>query len=132
MKDRLDLNRVLFLDRIPYHDYLKLLQVSSCHVYLTYPFVLGWSCLEAMSTGCLVVGSSTAPVQEVIQHEENGLLVDFFDVEALSKTVIDCLSRPAQYAHLRLNARKTVVNSYDLYSICLPQQMRLVEGGGAH
>jgi len=130
VKDQLDLSRVLFLDRIPYHDYLKLLQVSSCHVYLTYPFVLGWSCLEAMSAGCLVVGSSTAPVQEVIQHEENGLLVDFFDVEALSKTVIDCLSRPAQYAHLRLNARKTVVNSYDLYSICLPQQMRLVEGEG--
>jgi len=78
----------------------------------------------------LEVGDNAAPVQEVIQHEENGLLVDFFDVEALSKTVIDWLSRPAQYAHLRLNARKIVVNSYDLYSICLPQQMRLVEGEG--
>ena len=83
-----------------------------------------------MFCALLEVGDNAAPVQEVIQHEENGLLVDFFDVEALSKTVIDWLSRPAQYAHLRLNARKTVVNSYDLYSIYLPQQMRLVEGEG--
>lgn len=83
-----------------------------------------------MFCALLEVGDNTAPAQEIIRHKESGLLVDFFDVKALSNTVIDCLSQPAQYAHLRLNARKTVVNSYDLYSICLPQQMRLVEGEG--
>ena len=85
-----------------------------------------------MFCALLEVGDNGAPVQEIIRHKESGLLVDFFDVKALSNTVIDCFSKPAQYAYLRLNARKTVVNSYDLYSICLPQQMRLVEGGGAH
>ena len=82
-----------------------------------------------MSAGCLVVGSATPPVQEVIEHENNGLLVDFFDVDALADTVADCLARPAQYAHLRAAARQTVVTRYDLNTVCLPAQMRLVERG---
>lgn len=81
-----------------------------------------------MSAGCLVVGSATLLVQEVIEHEKNGLLVDFFDVPALTNTVVDCLSRPAHYAHLRANARQMVVDRYDLSSISLPQQIQLVEG----
>ena len=130
VKDRLDLSRVFSLGRIAYVEYLRLLQVSACHVYLTYPFVLGWSCIEALSTGCLVVGSATPPVQEVIEHEKNGLLVDFFDVDALADTVADCLARPAHYAHLRAAARQTVVTRYDLNTVCLPAQMRFVERGG--
>lgn len=127
VKDRLDLSRVLFPGRIPYANFLKVLQVSACHVYLTYPFVLGWSCIESMSAGCLVVGSRTAPVQEVIEHEKNGLLVDFFDAAALTDAVVDCLARPEHYAPLRAAARKTAVERYDLATICLPQQMALVE-----
>ena len=130
VKNRLDLRRVFFLGRIAYVEYLRLLQISACHVYLTYPFVLGWSCIEAMSAGCLVVGSATPPVQEVIEHESNGLLVDFFDVDTLADTVVDCLARPAHYAHLRAAARQTVVAHYDLNTICLPAQMRFVERGG--
>ena len=74
----LDLSRIHFLGKIPYDAFIKVLQVSRVHVYLTYPFVLSWSMLEAMSAGCLVVGSRTQPVEEVIQHAANGLLVDFF------------------------------------------------------
>jgi glycosyltransferase involved in cell wall biosynthesis len=78
VKADLDMSRVFFLGRIPYADYLRVLQVSACHVYLTYPFVLGWSCIEAMSAGCVLVGSATPPVMEVIEHQKNGVLVDFF------------------------------------------------------
>ena len=129
VKNRLDLSRVFSLGRIAYVEYLRLLQISACHVYLTYPFVLGWSCIEAMSAGCLVVGSATPPVQEVIEHDKNGLLVDFFDVDALADTVADCLARPVHYAHLRTAARQTVVTRYDLNTVCLPAQMRFVERG---
>ena len=122
-----DSSRVHFLGRMPYAAYLNVLQVSRCHVYLTYPFVLGWSCIEAMSASCLVVGSATAPVQEVIAHGENGLLVDFFDNHALTDTVIDALAQPSKYVHLRAAARATAVERYDLTSICLPQQMQLIE-----
>jgi glycosyltransferase involved in cell wall biosynthesis len=127
VKDRLDLGRVFFLGRLAYEHYLKVLQVSACHVYLTYPFVLGWSCIEAMSTGVLVVGSATPPVEEAIAHESNGLLVDFFDVEGLAGQVVDCLAAPARYAHLRAAARQTAIVRYDLATVCLPQQVRLIE-----
>jgi glycosyltransferase involved in cell wall biosynthesis len=126
VKDRLDANRVFFLGRIPYASYLKVLQLSRCHVYLTYPFVLGWSCIEAMSAGALVVGSRTAPVEEVVAPEKNGLLVDFFDAGALADTVTDCLARPAHYAPLRGAARQTAVERYDLATVCLPQQLNLI------
>jgi glycosyltransferase involved in cell wall biosynthesis len=71
------------------------MQVSACHVYLTYPFVLSWSCLEALSMARVVVGSRTGPVEEVITHGENGLLVDFFDPAAMAQQVVDVLADPA-------------------------------------
>ncbi|MBI2752559.1 MAG: glycosyltransferase [Betaproteobacteria bacterium] len=127
VKDRLDASRVLFLGRLPYAGYLKVLQVSACHVYLTYPFVLGWSCIEALAAGCLVVGSRTPPVEEAIEHGKNGLLVDFFDPGSLAETVADALARPERFPPLRAAARQTAVQRYDLATICLPQQVQLVE-----
>ena len=128
VKPELDLTRVHFLGRLAYADYLKALQLSSCHVYLTYPFVLGWSCIEAMSVGCVVVGSATPPVREVIEHGKNGLLTDFFDVQALAQCAIDVLAHPERYRQLRDAARQTVIKRYDLESICLPRQTALVTG----
>ena len=124
----LPIDRVHFLGRVPYRDYLRILQVSACHVYLTYPFVLSWSCLEAMSAGCVVVGSRTAPVQEIIRHGENGLLVDFFDRQALADQVVGVLAQPGRYRALTVQARQTVVERYDLRSICLPRQLQLIAG----
>jgi glycosyltransferase involved in cell wall biosynthesis len=125
---QLDLSRVHFVGRVPHSVLLNLFQVSACHVYLTYPFVLSWSLLEAMSCGAVVVGSATPPVQEVIEHGVNGLLVDFFDAVGLANAVADVLTAPSGYTHLGQAARESVQQRYDLASVCLPQQLRLVEG----
>lgn len=122
----LDLSRVHFTGRIPYADYLALLQVSAVHVYLTYPFVLSWSMLEAMAAGCLVVGSRTPPVEEVIEHGRNGLLVDFFRSDALVEAVERVLNHPDRMRVLREAARNTIRARYDLRSVCLPRQVDLI------
>jgi len=124
---QIDLSRVRFMGRIPYSDYLALLRRSSVHAYLTYPFVLSWSLLEAMSAGCLVVGSRTSPVQEVMRHGENGLLVDFFSASAIAERVDYALEHQAELQPLRSAARQTVVQRYDLRRVCLPAQLRLVD-----
>ena len=118
--------RVHFLGRVPYADYLRVLQVSACHVYLTYPFVLSWSGVEAMAAGCVVVASRTAPVEEVIEHGRNGLLFDFFDVQALAGRVCNVLADPPRFATLAAAARAGVVERYDLGTRCLPALIKLV------
>lgn len=124
----LDMKRVHFLGKVPYSFFLKILQVSRVHVYLTYPFVLSWSMLEAMSAGCLVVGSKTAPVEEMIRDGENGFLVDFFSPAELSEHVIDALAAGRNgYADIRQNARRTILEKFDLRTICLPAQLQLIE-----
>ena len=124
---QLPMDRVHFLGRLAYADYLRVLQISSCHVYLTYPFVLSWSCLEAMSAERVVVASRTGPVQEVIEHGVNGLLFDFFDTSALIKQVTSVLESPESYAKLGHQARQTVVKAYDLKTQCLPQLLDFLE-----
>jgi glycosyltransferase involved in cell wall biosynthesis len=127
VKDRVDLSRVHFVGRVPHEVLTRLMQVSAAHVYLTYPFVLSWSLMEAMSIGCLVVGSDTAPVREVIGHGRNGLLTDFFDVERLARTTADALARRDELGPLRVAARQAIVDRYDLQSKCLPTQVALLE-----
>jgi glycosyltransferase involved in cell wall biosynthesis len=127
LEGRIDFSRVSFLGKIPYAKYLALLRRSSVHVYLTYPFVLSWSLLEAMACGCLVVGSRTPPVEEVISDGENGLLVDFFSPEQLAARVDYALRRQSGLTHLRDHARKTIVERFDLKRVCLPAQLALVD-----
>ena len=124
VEGKADLSRVHFTGRIPYADYLALLRRSSVHVYLTYPFVLSWSLLEAMSAGCLVVGSRTPPVEEVVRDGENGLLTDFFSTEQLAERIDTALSMDSR--PLREAARKTLVERFDLKRVCLPAQLELV------
>jgi len=128
VRDRLDLSRIHFVGKIPYPTFVQLMQVSAVHPYLTYPFVLSWSMLEAMSCGALIIGSRTAPVQEVITDGENGRLVDFFDVAGWSAAIIDALAHPQKYRAMRAAARQMIIDRFDLKTICLPQQIALVEG----
>ena len=123
---QLPMDRVHFVGALPYQDYVRLLQVSTCHVYLTYPFVLSWSCLEAMSTGTVVLGSATAPVQEVIEHGVNGLQFDFFDVPALAEQAIAVMADRGRYAELGQRARQSVVQRFDLRERCLPELLTLL------
>ncbi|SMF95344.1 Glycosyltransferase involved in cell wall bisynthesis [Methylomagnum ishizawai] len=123
---QLDMGRVHFVGTLPHPLLLTLFQVSAAHVYLSYPYVLSWSMLEAMAAGCLVVGSRTPPVEEVIEDGMNGLLVDFFSPESIAGAVIRALQQPEQLRDLRANARRTVVERYDLERLCLPRQMALV------
>ena len=107
-----DKKRVHFLGKLPYADFMKMLQISSAHVYLTVPFVLSWSMLEAMAVGCVVIGSNTAPVAEVIDGK-NGLLVDFFSPSDIAAKVDEVLSHPKKYESMRKKARDYVVNNYN-------------------
>jgi glycosyltransferase involved in cell wall biosynthesis len=125
----LDMSRVHFTGSLPYGQYLQVIQASAVHVYLTYPFVLSWSMIEAMSTGCLVLGSDTAPVREAITDGENGLLVDFFNPRAVADRVCEVLNHPDRMALIRAKARQTVLDKYDLKAL-LPQQLRLIKDLG--
>lgn len=128
VKGELDLSRVHFVGKVSYADFLRVLQVSTVHVYLTYPFVLSWSLLEAMSAGCAIVASDTAPVREAIRHGETGQLVDFFDHAALVQQVLALCENPTERARLGAQARAFAVEKYDLETQCLPRQMAWVEG----
>ncbi len=116
--------RVHFCGHTEYAQFISLLQVSRAHVYLTYPFVLSWSLLEAMSVGCCIVASDTAPLQEVIKNEVTGQLVDFFDPRALAVAVIDLLANDGMRTQLGNAAREFAVQNYDLTRVCLPQQTK--------
>ena len=127
VRDEVDQSRVHFLGRIPYPVFIGLLQASSCHVYLTVPFVLSWSMLEAMSVGAVVVGSDTTPVSEVIKDGENGVLTPFLDPKLLAERVAEVLARQNHYQRIRDAARQTVIEHYDLTRKCLPAQLALVD-----
>lgn len=122
-----DWARVHFLGNISHQHFTALLQLSRVHVYLTYPFVLSWSLLEAMSAACAIVASDTPPVREAIRHDETGRLTDFFDVAALANEVCALLDDPAARVRLGNSARAFALANYDLKTICLPRQLQWVE-----
>lgn len=126
VKGKIDRSRVHFLGKIPYQIFIQLLQLSTVHVYLTYPFVLSWSLLEAMSAGCAIVASDTRPLHEAIRHDETGRLVDFFDAQGLADEVCTLLNDPATRALLGANARSFAQANYDLTTVCLPKQLEWV------
>jgi glycosyltransferase involved in cell wall biosynthesis len=124
--DQVDQERIHFTGHLPYTEYLRALQVSSVHVYLTYPFVLSWSLLEALSAGCIVIGSDTDPVLEII-NGKNGVIVPFFDIEQLAERVVEVLAHPDRFSSMRDQARQTIIDRYDLTNICLPEMMTLIK-----
>ena len=121
-----DAKRVHFLGNIPYADYLRLLQISSAHIYLTVPFVLSWSAMEALAAGCVFIGSRTPPVEEVIRDGENGFLVDFFAPEKIAAKTIEAVKAGDDLRGMRRLARQSILGRYDL-ATCLPRQLRLLQ-----
>ena len=120
-----DEQRLIFPGVLSYHHLIKLFQISSAHIYLTYPFVLSWSSMEAMAAGCAMVGSRTYPVQEVMQHEQNALLADFFSPQEVAEQVIRVLEAKDGMREMRAAARQTIIDHYDLKEL-LPLHMQLI------
>ena len=126
VRQDIDLSRVHFVGNLSYPNFVRLMQVSTVHVYLTYPFVLSWSLMEAMSAGCAIVASKTGPLLEVIEPDKTGVFVDFFDQHALSDAVCSLLGNREYREALGHNARKFAIENYDLESVCLPRQIKWV------
>lgn len=124
---QLDLERVHFVGRIPHPQLRALFSISAAHVYLTYPFVLSWSLIEAMASSCPVIGSATAPVQDVIQDGENGLLVPFSNAGFLAEKIVFLLEHPVKASDLAAAARRTAVDRFDLQRVCLPGSLALLD-----
>jgi len=122
-----DWARVHFLGNIAYEHFIPLLQLSTVHVYLTYPFVLSWSLLEAMSAGCAIVASNTQPLHEAIRHDDTGRLVNFFDAAGLTNELCALLDNAEARKRLGQNARVFAQANYNLKSVCLPKQLAWVQ-----
>lgn len=122
-----DWARVHFLGKIPYDQFLAMLQISRAHVYLTYPFVLSWSLIEAMAIGAPIVASDTAPVTEVISHGETGRLFPFFEPDRLVQEVCTVLDDEGMRASMAAASRQFAVQNYDLQSVCLPRQLAWID-----
>ena len=127
IKDKIPNNHnIRFLGRVPYEVMLNVFSISTAHVYLTYPFVLSWSMLEAMACEVLILGSKTPPIEEVIKDKKNGILFDFHNPKELSELIDKVLQNPKDFKNIRNNARKTIIENYELKK-CLPKQVQLVK-----
>ena len=126
LKTQLDWSRVHDLGTVSHDTLRKVFRISSAHVYLTVPFVLSWSLLEAMSCEALIIGSSTAPVQEVIKHGQNGLLIPFDSPKLLAQVLVEVLSHPKKFVPLRKAARSYVIKHFEL-SACLRKQVAIID-----
>lgn len=122
----LDLSRVHFTGLVPHEVFRRAMQISTAHVYLTVPFVLSWSMLEAMSCGALVVASGTPPVREVIEDGHNGLLTDFFDEKAIAGRIIEAIAHRSGMASLRRQARASILERYALRDM-LPKHVAMID-----
>lgn len=125
-KVKLDYERIHFTGTVPYDQLIRILQVGAAHIYLTYPFVLSWSTLEAMAAGVLLIASDTSPVHEVIEDGKNGLLVDFFSPEQLAKRVDEALDNREKMQAIREEGRRTILERYALNKL-LPLHMELIQ-----
>lgn len=127
LKGQVDLGRIHFTGHLPHDMMLNVLAVSAAHVYYTYPFVLSWSLIEAMASGCNIIASDTAPVRDALEDGISATLLDFFDVAALSKALISACEHPERYAPLREAARKVAVERYDKATVCMPAWLNLID-----
>ena len=124
---RIDHRRVHYVGRVSHDRMIDILSIGAAHVYYTYPFTLSWSLVEAMACECLILGSDTAPVRDAISPGVNGILNDFFDVEALSSAMIRAVREPEAYRSLRTQARETALRHFDAATVGVPAWIRLID-----
>jgi len=125
--DRLDRSRLHFTGHVSHREMIDVLSLSAAHVYLTYPFTLSWSLIEAMACGCGIVASDTAPVRDVIRHGENGLLVDFFAQEAIASAVIELVAAPEKRERLGGEAVRFAADWFDAEKVGTPGWLHLID-----
>jgi glycosyltransferase involved in cell wall biosynthesis len=121
-----DLERIKFVGRIDPMELARVLASTDLHIYLTVPFVLSWSMMDAMSCGAVVLGSDTPPVREMIRHGENGLLADFFSPEDFAEKAVAALSDVAGHRALGRAAEAMICEHYSLDAV-LPQMLQMYE-----
>ncbi|QDH17120.1 glycosyltransferase family 4 protein [Swingsia samuiensis] len=114
LKGKLDLDRVHLVGKVAYDDFRALLKRSDVHVYLSYPFVASWSLREAMATGCTIVGSDTASVEEFIHDRSTGRIVPFLQPDKIADTILELLEDRKQARHLGQKARRYAEKELDL------------------
>lgn len=124
----IDKSRLHFIGQVSHQQMIDILSIGAAHVYYTYPFVLSWSLIEAMACECLVIGSDTAPVRDAISDSVNGVLNDFFDVEALSTMMARAVREPETFRDLRTAARRTALHHFDRQTVGVPGWLKLVDG----
>lgn len=124
-KGGFDESRVHWVGSLNRGDYQKMLRSSCCHVYLTRPFILSWSMLEAMSFGLPMVVSKTPPCEEVVKHDVNGLLADFRSPYHIAQKIVELLSDREKAERLGKAARETILEKYALIK-CLKKQEDLI------
>lgn len=124
--DRLDHDRVHFVGRVGHQEMIDILSIGAAHVYYTYPFTLSWSLAEAMACECLILASDTAPVRDAITSGVNGVMIDFFDVAALSDAMIRAVREPQSFEGLRREARQTALRQFDA-TVGVPAWLRLID-----
>jgi glycosyltransferase involved in cell wall biosynthesis len=122
----IDESRVHFIGLVPYDQYIKMLQITSAHVYLTYPFVLSWSLMDAMACAAPIVASNTPPVLEVMQDNYSGLLFDFYNIDQQVEKIEYALDNKDKMKEIRDNARKTMLEKYALKDL-LPQHIEYIK-----
>jgi glycosyltransferase involved in cell wall biosynthesis len=125
-QDRYDLSRFIFTGQIPAPQLVEILSLSDLHIYLTVPFVLSWSLMDSLAVGCTVLASDTAPVREVIQHEQNGLLVGFYDIDEFTKQALRVLDTPDQFRRFSQAGIQLVDEKYSLAKK-LPEMLDLYQ-----
>ena len=118
--------RLHFTGPLLLEEYRTVLQASSVHVYLTYPYILSWSFMEALACGCMMISSRTAPVEEVVTGGENGLLVDFFTPMQIADRVDQVFAEPEAARRMREQARRTVLERYSFQKL-YPQHLAFLQ-----
>lgn len=123
---KLDLDRVHFVGGLPFNEYIKLLQISSAHVYLTYPFVCSWSLLDAMACACPLVVSRTEPILEFVEEDKEGIMFDFYDIEGQVEKIEFALDNKEEMQKLGEKANKKIIENYALKDL-LPKHIEFIK-----